>query len=364
MTSYTLYGAEVSYFTGKARAYLDWRGVDYVEKPATQAVYRDVILPNVGWPVIPVATMPDGTVIQDTTDIIAAIEARENAQPTAWPDLPLQRFVSELLQLYGDEWLMLPAMHYRWNYNEDWAYGEFGALSAPDLTPGQQYELGRKNGARFKGALPILGISADTVPGIEKSYEAFLSEFSAHLDQHPYILGARPSLADFAFYGPLYAHLYRDPASGEIMQRLAPKVSDWVERMKAGGGHGTGELLSDDAVPETLEPILRRQMHEQLPAIIATSALYKDWAMKAASGDRVPRALGDITIDIEGSSGPAKARSFPLWRLQAALDVYDAMKPEDRARADTLLARIGGEDLKTFRLPARLKREKCQVVLA
>jgi len=364
MTSYTLYGAEVSYFTGKARAYLDWRGVDYTEKQATQAVYRDVILPNVGWPVIPVATMPDGTVIQDTTDIIRAVEARENAQPTAWPDSPLQRFVAELTQLYGDEWLMLPAMHYRWNYNEDWAYSEFGALSAPDRTPEQQYEIGRKNGARFKGALPILGVNAQTVPGIEKSYEAFLSAFSAHLEKHPYLLGSRPSLADFSFYGPLYAHLYRDPASGEIMQKLAPKVADWVERMKAGGGHGSGELLSDDAVPETLEPILRRQMREQLPAIIGTSALYKGWAMNAASGDRVPRALGDITIDIEGSSGPAKARSFPLWRLQAALDVYGSMNSETRARADALLSRVGGEGLKTFRLPARLKREKCQVVLA
>ncbi|QYJ01458.1 glutathione S-transferase C-terminal domain-containing protein [Thalassovita mediterranea] len=364
MTSYTLYGAEVSYFTGKARAYLDWRGADYIEKPATQAVYRDVIMPNVGWPVIPVATMPDGTVIQDTADIMQAVEARENAHPPAWPASPLQRFVSELLQLYGDEWLMLPAMHYRWNYNEDWAYGEFGALSAPDLTPEEQHEIGRKNGARFKGALPILGISADTVPGIEKSYEAFLSEFSAHLDQHPYILGTRPSLADFAFYGPLYAHLYRDPASGEIMRRLAPKVADWVERMKAGGERGSGELLGDDALPETLEPILRRQMREQLPAIKATSALFSGWSADAASGDRVPRALGDIDIEIESHSGPAKARSFPLWRLQAALDVYDAMSPEDRARADTLLARIGGGDLKTFRLPGRLKRENCQVVLA
>ena len=53
MPGYTLYGAEVSYFTGKARAYLDWRGVDYVEELATQQVYRDIILPSVGWPVIP-----------------------------------------------------------------------------------------------------------------------------------------------------------------------------------------------------------------------------------------------------------------------------------------------------------------------
>ena len=363
MTSYTLYGAEVSYFTGKARAYLDWRGVDYEEKPATQDVYKTVILPTVGWPVIPVAAMPDGSIVQDTADIMQAVETRENASPPAWPAAPLQRFVSELLHLYGDEWLMLPAMHYRWNYNEDWAYGEFGALSAPQLSPQEQYELGRKNGARFKGALPVLGISEATVPGIETSYEAFLEEFSAHLDTHSYLMGERPSLADFAFYGPLYAHLYRDPASGELMQRLAPKVSDWVEWMKAGGQGAGGDLAADDAIPETLEPILSRQMREQLPAILKTETLFKDWAASAGSGARVPRALGDIMIEIEGHTGPAKARSFPLWRLQAALDVYRGMDEETRARADALLDRVGGPDLTRLDYP-RLKREKFQVVLA
>ena len=85
MTSYTLYGAEVSYFTGKARAYLDWRGVDYEEKPATQDVYKTVILPTVGWPVIPVAAMPDGSIVQDTADIMQAVETRENASPPGPP---------------------------------------------------------------------------------------------------------------------------------------------------------------------------------------------------------------------------------------------------------------------------------------
>lgn len=364
MTSYTLYGAEVSYFTGKARAYMDWRGVDYDEKPATQAVYKELILPSVGWPVIPVATMPDGTVVQDTADIMAAVERIEQKDPPAWPATPFQRFVSELLHLYGDEWLVIPAMHYRWTYNEDWAYGEFGALSAPGLSKDEQYDLGRKNGARFKGALPVLGVSDTTIPGIEKSYEAFLHEFSAHLGTHPYLLGGRPTLGDFAFYGPLYAHLYRDPASGELMKRLAPKVADWVERMQAGAGKGTGELLEDDAIPQSLEPILARQMREQWPAIEATAKLFEDWAATADAGARVPRALGDLIIDIEGHRGPAKARSFPLWRLQAALDVYEAMDEQTRERADELLARIGGDALKTFRLPARLKRENCQVVLA
>ncbi|MBY9065466.1 glutathione S-transferase N-terminal domain-containing protein [Hyphomonas sp. WL0036] len=363
MGGYTLYGAEVSYFTGKARAYLRWRGVPFQELPATQAVYRDLILPNVGWPVIPVMTTPDGEVVQDTADIIAIVEAREKLRPPALPETPVQRFVAELLHLYADEWLTLPAMHYRWSYNEDWAYAEFGALSAPEASRAEQYEIGKKNGQRFKGALPILGVHAETIPGIETSYEAFLAEFSAHLEAHPYLLGARPCLADFAFIGPLYAHLYRDPASGELMKRLAPRVAGWVERTHAGET-GTGDLLAGDAIPETLEPILARQMREQFPALVETMRLFEGWAAEASPGTFLPRGLGEIWVEIEGARGPAQARTFPLYRLQAVTDAYDAMDAGARARADALLERVRGAPLKTFRLPKRLVRTNFRLALA
>ena len=363
MPAYTLYGAEVSYFTGKARAYLRWRGVDFEEQTATQEVYRDIILPNVGWPVIPVLKMPDGEIVQDTADIIARVEATEGLQPPAEPETPLQRFVARLLQLYGDEWLVIPAMHYRWTYNEDWAYSEFGALSAPQLSRPEQYEIGKKNGQRFKGALPMLGVQAETIPGIEISYEAFLGEFSRHLAAQPFLLGGRPCLADFSLIGPLYAHLYRDPTSGELMKRLAPRVADWVERTHAGE-RGTGALAANDEIPDTLVPILTRQMREQLPALLATNELFAGWAVNAAPGTPVPRAVGQIDVTIEGHTGPAAARSFPLWRLQAVLDAYDAMDEAAKTRADTLLAETGGAALSTLRLPARLARKDCRLVLA
>lgn len=361
MTAYTLYGAEVSYFTGKARAYLRWRGVPYIEQTATQEVYRDVILPTVGWPVIPVVRAPSGEILQDTADIISHIEAEESRDPSVLPDTPLLRFVAELLHLYGDEWLVIPAMHYRWSYNEDWAYSEFGALSAPQLSPEEQYELGKKNGARFKGALPVLGINETTIPGIEKSYEAFLDDFSAHLETHPYILGHRTTLADFAFFGPLYAHLYRDPTSGELMKRIAPRVAEWVERVESGE-RGDETVPHEDAVHGTLIAILARQMREQLPALLATAIHLREWAAKSDAGAQVPRGLGEITIEIEGCRTNAVARSFPLWRLQGALDVYHSMDDETRARADALLDDIGGADLKTVDYP-RLKRENYQLVL-
>lgn len=362
MPDYTLYGAEVSYFTGKVRAYLRWRGADFEERVATQEVYRDVVLPNVGWPVIPVLELPGGEVVQDSADIIARVEVAEGKTPPAWPETPLQRLVAELLHLYADEWLTLPAMHYRWSFNEDWAYGEFGALSAPQRSREEQYEIGRKNGARFKGSLPVLGVTAATIPAIEASYEAFLEDVSAHLEVHPYLLGGRATIADFAFMGPLYAHLYRDPTSGEMMKRLAPRVADYVERVMAGAPDD-GELLAEDTVPVSLGPILKRQMREQLPALETTAPLLSDWAAQAESRARVPRGLGDIEVSIEGHSGPAKARSFPLWRLQAAQDVYDAMDADDRIRADVLLEEIGGAGLMELRFP-KLKREACQLVLA
>ena len=47
----TLYGAEVSYFTGKVRAYLRWADIPFEEVLSTADVYRQIIVPSVGAPV-------------------------------------------------------------------------------------------------------------------------------------------------------------------------------------------------------------------------------------------------------------------------------------------------------------------------
>ena len=60
---YQLLGSEISYFTGKARAYLRWKGVDFKEVTATRDVYTTTILPRVGWAVIPVMIAPDDTIV-------------------------------------------------------------------------------------------------------------------------------------------------------------------------------------------------------------------------------------------------------------------------------------------------------------
>ena len=359
MTDYTLYGAPVSLFSGKARAYLRWKGVTFDEILTRTEVMKE-LLPIIGWPVIPVLRTKGGDWIQDTGDIMARVEA-DHPYPPVTPNNGVQRFVSELLHVYGDEWLALPAMHYRWNYNEQWTFQSFGALAAPGADPETQLEIGKKRGQMFKGFVPMLGINETTIPAIERSYENFLDEFSAHLKVHPFVFGARPSLADFSFYGPLYAHLYRDPESGKIMKSRAPNVAAWVERLLTGD-YDAGELI-DGGIPDTLMPLLARHFSEHLPVLLQTNTFLGEWAAGQKPGAEVPRALGMANFNIEGTEGQIIARTFSLFRLQAAMDIYEGLTPKERRAANTLLDATGGSALKTFKVAARLARKNYKLSL-
>jgi hypothetical protein len=81
---YVLIGTEASQFSGKARAYLRWNGVDFSERQATPEIYRDIIEPRIGFPVVPVLLTPGDLAIQDTADItdhIESVEKGRGAQP-------------------------------------------------------------------------------------------------------------------------------------------------------------------------------------------------------------------------------------------------------------------------------------------
>ena len=358
---YVLIGTEASYFTGKARAYLRWKGVAFSETLATPQVYREVIEPRVGFAVIPVLVTPEDEVIQDTSDIIGRIEQREPG-PSAYPTGPVQMLVSLLFELYADEWLVIPAMHYRWSYNEDWIIREFGRNAAPKASVEEQRRIGRAVGERFKSFVPRIGVSEETLSGIEAHYEGFLADFSAHLRRQPFLLGGRPGLGDFALYGPLYAHLYRDPQSGEQMKRQAPLVADWVERMTSAEPH-SGEFLPNDEVPATLYPILKRQMSEQLPVLIDAAAELGEWAAEQPVGVRVPRQLGQHEFRIGGRLGERAIITFSLYRLQSVLDHYRGLIGKDRETADQLLQATGGQAIGAMTLPRRLGRQEFRLVL-
>lgn len=361
-SNYRLYGADISYYTGKVRAYLRWKAVPFEEIHADANVYRQEILPRVGFPVIPVVVTPDDATLQDTTCIIEALEAR-HPQPSVSPSTPRQRLASLLLELYGDEWLLIPAMHYRWHHNRDFAIRAFGALNAPHASPEEQVAIGNRRAGPFAQSAVMLGGEPSMHAAIEASYEALLGELNDHFEHHPYLLGTRPCLGDFGLTGPLYAHLYRDPASGELMRRLAPNVAKWVERMQNPPAPQSGNFLPDDRIPNTLLPVLRRMMREQMPDLQTTVHSLEQWISRHPGEQEVPRSVSMQPFQLEGSQGMRTAKPYSLWMLQRVRDAWRELDHAHPGNLDAFLEQIDGKAFRDFRDPPRLERHIMSVKL-
>jgi glutathione S-transferase len=336
-----LYGAEVSYYAGKIRAYLVHKQIPFEERLATRAVFDEVILPRVGWPVIPVVVTADGATLQDTTEMIEWFEARHPA-PRVDAGLPGGGAFDRWLELLGDEWLKMPALHYRWVYDREFAAAEFGRNNDPGRDPAEQARIGAKIAARFAGWLEPLGAGGAGGAAIEAAYHEFLGHFDAHLAVHPYLLGDAPTLGDFAFFGPLYAHLYRDPNSGRVMRERAPRVCAWVERLRDGDAAGRA-VTPRETLPPSVVPVLECLARDYLPVLRAQTARAQAALAGYAAGAELPRHFGEHRVTLgRGTAAAAEVHravfSYDQWLLQR---VQDAARDAADPRLPALFAQVG-----------------------
>jgi glutathione S-transferase len=152
---------------------------------------------------VPVLITPEDEMLQDTTDIIDAVEARI-------PDPPLlpsatDGVVCRLFEVYADEFFPIVSMRTRWAYpeNESEARRVFASFTG-------SVDMANTMADRLRSALPMLGVTPATLPAIDAHLDAMLSALCSHFSAHRFVLGERMSLADCALMGPLYAHLYLD----------------------------------------------------------------------------------------------------------------------------------------------------------
>ena len=351
-----LYGSKFSLYTGKVRSYLIQKGIPFEEITSTLKVYKNFIIPRTGVRYVPVIQTDNDEVIQDTSDIIDCLELAY-PENSIYPVTSKQKLVSLLLEVYGDEWLVIPAMHYRWNYprlNGRFINGEFGRLVMPRAPKLIQRFLGKKLGRKFNAFVPGLGISEKNIAVIERSYEQLLRDLNAHFAQHDYLLGGKPTIGDFGFIGPLYAHLYRDPAPRALMQKVAPNVCAWVERMNKPNLSKV-DLPSDDTVPATLTPILQRMAKEHLPVLNDTNRLLAEWRKANPMADEVDRFIGKHDFKIDGVSGQRLVLPYSLWMLQRPMSVYRSLENTDEI--DGYFRSIGFTEFQQIELHNPLKRQ-------
>jgi glutathione S-transferase len=365
---FVMYGAEFSLYSGKLRSYLRKKGIDFTEVQPWLMTYKRFIVPRTGVRYIPVLQTPEDDVWQDTTVIIDHLEERF-PHPSVYPGTPRRKLAALILELFGDEWLLLPAMHYRWNYPEEnvpFIYGEFGKLLFPRLPVFLQQKMGKKLGDRFRNVVPRLGITEETIPALEFWYEGLLAELDEHFRHHDFLLGSYPTLADFGFIGPFYAHLYRDPAPGKLMRDSAPRVAAWVERMispdAVAGAASADQAELEDEIPATLMPVLSRFAKEQLPVLADTARVLEEYSAGIGS-DEVPRVLGTHQVKIAGVPEERIVVPYSLWMFQRPLDFWRSLQGEDRLQADQMLQNIGAGDLFDLKQQIRIKRENNRLYL-
>lgn len=353
---YRFYAAEISYFSGKVRPFFRYKNIPYEEIAPTPQVYRDVIIPRTGLAFIPVVVTPDDVALQDTSDILDELE-RRFPEPPVYPPTPVQRVTAYLIEVYADEFGILPAMHYRWSFPESEAKAreDFArATGNPDTS--------QVFADRMKGTLPLLGISADTAPAIEAHTRELLDILSAHFAAHDYLLGSRMSLGDLALLGPLYAHLYLDAVPRRLLRETAPRVCAWIERMNHPAPRG-GAFVADDALPPTLLPFLQLIGRDAVPFLLDNVRAFESWAdSRRADLVEPPRGVGTHETALRGVRLQRFTSPYTLWMVQRPLDAYGGLTPEARATVDRALDGTGTEAL--LRLQPRHRLEKRAFKLA
>jgi glutathione S-transferase len=251
-----MYGSRISYYAGKLETYLRYRGIDY--ELLSMVDHAREIREGAGAVQSPVLQLEDGRWMSDSTPIIAWFEAQHD-RSSIYPADSAMRFVALLLEDYADEWLWRPAMHYRWSFLQDRQHAS-GAL-ADELLSGVRQRRFLKRWAiarrQLGGFVRKDGVTATTRGHVEGTAMAAFDKLEAILAERPFLLGERPTLADFGFVGPMLRHFSQDPTPAELMRQRAPRVYAWVARMwQAASENADRELI------QTIDPPLSALLQE------------------------------------------------------------------------------------------------------
>lgn len=232
-TCYRIWCDNNSPYSWKLRAYLHYKGIPYQRMRNNAHAYMQRIPSQVGMSIIPVMLTADDQVLQDTTPIMQLFEERYPSRACI-PDDPRLAFLMWLIEDFADEYLVRLSMHYRWGNLQNRSALSHRLARAlcyglPQMRPGQMAPMVLQRQSGFDQALGLDG------EGVRASLDQQLIDLLAILDGHfehyQFLLGDRPSLADFAVFGQLFAHLYQDPFSAELMELHGPRTCNWIETL-------------------------------------------------------------------------------------------------------------------------------------
>lgn len=338
-----LLGAPGSPYTRKMLALLRYRRIPH------NMIWGGHTNPPEGYPqpkvkLLPTFYFPSGDggleAAVDSTPITRRLET-EHAGRTVIPDDPELAFYNDLIEDFADEWLTKAMFHYRWHHEPDRKNaGPLLMFWSMNTAPEDQ---ARKMSDYFTdrqfNRLYVVGSNDVTARTIEESYTRFIGILDALLQRRGFVLGARPSSADFAIYGQLTQLGWIEPTSAAIMNQASPRVRAWLDLMDDLSGLVPTEddWFTPDEARVALAPLLAETGRVYAPFLIANAAA-------AEAGQESWEA------EIDGRAWTQPTFPYQVKCLAALRAAHAGLPDNARAPVDAALAGTGCEAL--FARPA------------
>jgi glutathione S-transferase len=364
-----IWGSELSPFTLKLRALLDYAELPYRMLPAqggrrenlaallrielTKRRRTALRYPALSaldeYPLVPFL-LSGPRVYYDSSALARWLDDLHPPAPGPLvPGDPTLAFAAQLIDEAFDEFGLYLVHHARWVVSA--STNDAGARLAREfarvLPPGAGRAFARRFAARQVRRLPYLfsvaptGCTVDGLPppltpaardGFPPTHRLLAHAWEAYLDgvedvvrEQPYLLGERFTLADASVYGQLGMNL-KDPTAADVMQRRAPATFRWLCAIRDGrhaGSHGGLAVCTRlrgllDAISRTFVPLMVQNEAAYEAARAAGETLFNERAFDRG------RALYDATLLGRPVRAVVKSFQVRVWReLRAAWRVLE-----------------------------------------
>lgn len=272
-----LLGAPGSPYTRKMLAILRYRQIPY------RMLWGSHRAPPQGYPEPTVKLLPtfyftdksgEREAAVDSTPITRRLE-REYEGRSVIPADPELAFYNELIEDYADEWHTKAMFHYRWHHKPDRENAGPMLIYWSDVTfPEEAAQTAiRDITKRQYDRLYVVGSNDTTAATIEASYMRFLDILESLLKVSGYVLGGRPSSADFAIFGQLTQLGVVEPTPAALLSQRAPRVRAWMDRVEdlSGLAPTDDDWFAPAAARTALAPLLGEIGRVYAPFLLANA---------------------------------------------------------------------------------------------
>ncbi len=334
-----LIGNAGSPYSRKMRAVLRYRRIpfEWVRQNSAEAM----ALPKPKVPVIPVLGFVDENgecteVMTDSSPQIMRLEEMHTGRSVV-PTDPVVAFIDYLIEDFADEWTTKMMYHYRWYY--DGAIDKAGRLlplhAAVTVPDEQWHSMTDWVTERQISRRALVGSTEQNRPIIEDSYVRLLHLLDAHLTEHDYLFGTRPSRADFGLVGQLSQLTWWDPEAVAVAVRESSRTVVWTEHTDDLSGlsvDGDAGWCDRDSIPSTTLALLHEAGRTYAPFMLANNEAFdSDTEM--------------LTCTIDGATYSQGRFGYQRKCLAWIREEYAALADADRSAVDELLRGTGCEQL-------------------